>query len=121
MSAWERFTRVHLPLLLAVALAGCDRQPVQRGHYYYGHEVNVVCPCGATDCYWLRGEQMLLGQLRLFVQRRTSAPYQPVFLEFRGQRLAEPGTGYAANYEGYLELTEIVSVSEDLPADCPTP
>ena len=124
MSALQQLRRTPPLLILLVvltALAGCNRQPIEQGLYYYGHEVNVVCPCGSTDCYWLRGEQPLLSQLRLYVQKQTSEPYQPVFLEYRGQRLAEPGTGYAANYEGYLELREILSVSVDLPADCQTP
>jgi hypothetical protein len=108
------------PLLLAI-VAGCDRPPTQRGLYYWGHEVNVVCPCGSTDCFWVRGEPAVLATLRTYVQKQATEPYQPVYLVYRGEFLDEPSTGFAANYEGYQAVTEILSVSVTLPEDCPAP
>ena len=35
--------------------------------------------------------------------------------------LEEPTTGFAANYEGYQTVTEILSVSVTLPVYCPAP
>ena len=110
-----------LPPLLLTIVAGCHRPPVQRGLYYWGHEVNVVCPCSSSDCFWVRGESDVLGPLRTYVQKQTTEPYQPVFLTYRGERLNEPTTGFAANYEGYQAIAEVLSVSVELPESCPPP
>ena len=109
-----------LALLLALS-AGCGQTPAQRGLYYWGAEVNVLCPCGGEDCFWVRADTEVLGRLRTFVEQQTDKPYQPVFLSYRGQRLDEPGAGFAAEYEGYLAIAEVVSISVSLPADCPPP
>jgi hypothetical protein len=108
-------------VLVLLAGSGCDQPPAQKGLYYWGHEVNVVCPCGSSDCYWVRGEKLLLGTLRSYVQKQISQPYQPVYLEYRGRMLDEPRIGYAVNYEGYLEITEVLSLSVALPEHCPSP
>ncbi len=111
-----------LRLLLPIALlTACDRLPEQRGLYYWGAEVNVLCPCGSRDCFWVRGDVTVLNPLRTFVQKQTSQPYQPVFLTYRGQQLDEPTSGFAANYEGYQEITEVLSNSIALPGDCQPP
>jgi hypothetical protein len=110
-----------LPVLLAIIAGGCDRPPVQRGLYYWGHEVNVVCPCGSTDCFWVRGEPDVLGPLRTDVQKQITEPYQPVFLTYRGERLNEPTSGFAVNYEGYQAISEVLSVSVGLPENCTPP
>ncbi len=117
--------RLACPALLALAVlslaTGCDRQPEQRGLYYWGAEVNVVCPCGSRDCYWVRGEPLVLSPLRTYLQKQTSEPYQPVYLTYHGHRVDEPTSGFAANYEGYQAITEVLTVSVTLPADCPRP
>lgn len=114
----------NLPLHFAIVLAitaGCDQTPPQRGLYYWGAEVNVLCPCGSKDCFWVRGDPAVLNPLRTFVQKQISQPYQPVFLFYRGRILDEPTMGFASNYEGYQAVTEVLSVSVSLPQDCPPP
>jgi len=118
-------------VLLPALTAGCDQPPAQRGLYYWGAEVNVVCPCGVGGergaagtgqrCFWVRGDPALLETMQVYVQRNISEPYQPVFLSYRGEFLDEPTVGFAANYEGYQTVTEVLSVSVDLPEDCPPP
>ena len=115
---WPRFL---ISGLLLGYLTGCDREPVQQGLYYWGGEVNVVCPCGSTACFWVRGEPDVLNQLKSFVQRQTSEPYQPVFLTYRGRITDEPRAGFAVNYEGYQSIAEVLTLSVSLPENCPPP
>jgi hypothetical protein len=111
-----------LILCLAAPLMGCEKAPAPlRGLYFWGAEVNVVCPCGTELCYWVRGEREILDPLKLYVQKQTSQPYQPVYLTYRGRFLDEAAVGFAANYDGYQVLKEVLSVSVHLPADCPPP
>ncbi len=115
------FLRCLSSALLIGCLAGCDQPPTQRGLYYWGGEVNVVCPCGSSDCFWVRGDQVILTPLKTFVQKQTHQPYQPVFLTYRGRFLDEPTSGFASNYEGYQFISEVVSVDVRLPEDCQPP
>ena len=109
-------------LLMNIACApSAEHSPVQRGLYYWGHEVNVVCDCSGDDCYWVQGERALLDQLRAFVQAQTTPPYQPVFLTYTGRILDQPTDGFAADYEGYREISTVRTLSADLPEDCPAP
>lgn len=108
-------------LLLIPMLCACDTAPAEQGLYYWGAEVNVVCPCGTDACFWVRGEREILDPLKNYVQRQTSRPYQPVYIEYRGRPLDDQPIGFAANYDGYHSLLEIVSVSTTLPDHCPEP
>jgi hypothetical protein len=112
--------RLLICLLLPI-LPACERPAEQRGLYYWGAEVNVVCPCGSRACYWVRGEPAVLNPLRLYLQKKTSEPYQPIYLTYRGHILDEPTSGFAANYEAYQLISEVISRSVTLPEDCPAP
>lgn len=121
MSLRPQAGRRWLPLSFCLAaLAACQpAPPPARALYYWGGEVNVACPCGTSQCFWVRGTPAVLERLRGFVQAETSRPYQPVFLRYRGERLAEPTSGFAADYDGYLRIDRIESLSPTLPDDCP--
>ena len=120
-SRWGHHRRSLLLAASMLLLTACERPPEHRGLYYWGAEVNVVCPCGSRDCYWVRGEPAVLNPLRVYVQKQTSEPYQPIYLTYRGHRLDEPTSGFAVNYEGYQLISEVISRSVTLPEDCPTP
>ena len=110
-------------LLLPAMLAGCGDSsgPAERGLYYWGGEVNVVCPCGAGSCYWVRGEPAVLNPLKSFVQRRAEKPYQPMFIRYRGSHLDEAPVGFGANYDGLYRIDEVLETTDVLPEDCPAP
>lgn len=106
---------------LTSMLMGCDAETTLHGRYYWGAEVNVVCPCGTDLCYWVRAEPGLLQPLKNFVQRNSSRPYQPVYLSYRGRILDEPAVGFGASYDGLKQIVEVLSMSVELPEDCPEP
>jgi hypothetical protein len=110
-----------LKALLALAtltLAACGPADAERGRYYWGAEVNVVCPCGARACYWVRAGQDVQSRLSSFVQRQTDSPDQGVYLVYRSHRLDETPVGFAANYDGLIAIDEVLEVSVAVPADC---
>lgn len=108
-------------LALTAPLGACDRSSLDEGLYYWGAEVNVICPCGTDACYWVRGEPEVLEPLKAYVQKQTSRPYQPVHVVYRGRMLDERKSGFAVNYDGYQTLLEVRSVSTSLPEHCPSP
>ena len=113
--------RLLLPFLLLAALVACNRTAPQEGLYYWGAEVNVICRCNTDSCYWVRGGAEVVDRLKNYVQRQTSRPYQPVYVQYRGEMLDEQTFGFAVNYEGYQALHEVLSVTTVLPDHCPAP
>jgi hypothetical protein len=112
-----------LPALI-LALGACDPIESTRSRYYWGAEVNVVCPCVTVpenQCYWVRAEPALLNPLTSFTQRNAARPYQPMYLEYRGTLSSEPAVGFGANYDGLMVLHEVVTVSAEIPSDCAEP
>lgn len=118
MSARRWQTAILLsPLILLTS--GCEPEPVLRARYYWGGEVNVVCPCGTELCYWVRADPEVIQPLKNFVQRQTSRPYQPVYLTYRGRLLSDPAVGFGASYDGHQQIEQVLSVTLELPVDCP--
>jgi hypothetical protein len=112
---------VVVTLLAVFALAGCDTPPVFSGRYYYGGEVDIVCPCSSTLCYWVRAEPDLTKRLHDFAQRHAEAPYQAIYLRWRGRLLDEPRVGFPANYDGLMAVDEVLTQTTSIPEDCPGP
>ena len=107
-----------MPLL---TLSACDSDRVLDARYYWGHEVNVVCPCSSTTCFWLKATPELQKVLRHFVLTKTSSAYQPVLLRFEGGLLQEQANGYAANYDGLMGIDRIEELSVVIPPSCADP
>jgi len=113
--------RSALALTIGLLIAGCEQAPVLSGRYHYGGEVDIVCPCAATECYWVRAEPDVAEQLHEYAQRQARTPYQAMFLRWHGHLLDEPGVGFAANYDGLMRVDEVLTLSAEIPADCPAP
>lgn len=123
MSAPKRLRPVAIAtaLLASLLATGCDGAPPERGIYYWGAEVNAVCPCGSRQCYWVKTGPDIGNRLKGFVQRNTSKPYQGVYLVYRGQLLDEATVGFAANYDGLMAVDEVLGLTVEIPSDCPPP
>lgn len=106
---------------LCSSLAGCEPDDRIEARYYWGAEVNVVCPCALEACYWVKATTETMTPLQHFVQRQARRPYQPVHLIFRGHLLDEAAVGFGANYDGLMQLDTVLSVSADLPDHCAEP
>ncbi len=107
--------------LLLLILPGCSDPPPERGLYYYGAEVNVVCPCGTDTCFWVRGTGALLDPLKAFVQKNAAEPYQPMYLRYRGALLDESPVGFAVSYDGLYRIDSVLEIDSTLPGDCLPP
>ena len=115
----QTLRRIAMAAILAVS--ACGPASADRALYYWGAEVNAICPCSSQQCFWVRGDDGIVGSLRSFVQRNIETPYQPVYIEYQGRLLDETPVGFAANYDGLLEVTRVFSLSASIPADCPRP
>ena len=108
-------------LLGGLVLAACDAAPVLTGRYHYGGEVDIVCPCGTTQCYWVRAEPPIRKQLHDYALRHAEAPYQAIYLRWRGHPLDETAVGFAANYDGLMHVEAVLTLSVEIPPECPGP
>ena len=128
MTAVRAFVASALALLMATACDPGQPEP-DRGRYYWGAEVRVVCPCGAAPvepdghalCFWTRTDPETQARLKSFVQRHSDSPYQGFYLVYRGQLLDEAPVGFGASYDGLMRIDEIVELSAAVPADCQAP
>ncbi|MEM8767937.1 MAG: hypothetical protein AAGE43_10860 [Pseudomonadota bacterium] len=105
-------------VLIFLAVTACGDPSAERGLYYYGGEVNVVCPCGGDSCYWVRGAAAVLDPMKRFVLKNAATPYQPMYLQYRGEALKETPVGFAANYDGLYRIDSVLAIDSTLPADC---
>jgi hypothetical protein len=110
-----------LILTSITGLGACDGETPREGLYYWGAEVHVICRCGRDLCFWVRGEPEVVEPLKQYVQKQTDRPYQPVHILYRGHELDEPTAGFAASYDGYEAVVEVLSITAELPEHCPAP
>ena len=108
-------------LVIGLVMSACETPPVLSGRYHYGGEVDIVCPCAATECYWVRADPAVAKQLHDYAQRQARTRYQAMYLRWRGSLLDEPRVGFAANYDGLMRVDEVLTLSVQIPADCPAP
>ena len=114
---------LHPAMLMGVIIftAACAPTETDRRYdarYLWGHEVNVVCPCDETRCYWVRADDPIRQRLSAFVERADHPPYTPVYLEFEGARVDETPDGFAADYDGIIRVRRILTLAPTLPAHC---
>jgi uncharacterized membrane protein/heat shock protein HslJ len=76
-----------------------------RGHLVLGHEVRSFKPCGKKLAYWVLDRTG--GEIWEVYQRLTHEPYQPMYVEVRGNLGPPPSEGFGADYEQQLTLFEL--------------
>lgn len=87
------------------------------GRYYWGEGVDSFRLCSSATHYWT--SYGFAGvKLRAFYTKNTTAPYEPVYLRFRGHVLNEEVDGFAAEYDGLIRISEILEVSTQIPEEC---
>lgn len=107
-------------LLLCVFNLQACAQPVNElsGVVVYAHEVRTVRLCGSTQQLWLHAKPERLMQLKSALQKITQQPYQESYIEFTGKMLDEPPGELAREYEGTIEIEQILKLSAIAPDDC---
>ncbi|WP_211827339.1 hypothetical protein [Kistimonas asteriae] len=104
--------------IAVVAASAIASPPEWEGLYTYGHEVNSFHPCGSRQEYWVSTSPAINRQLRDFVTQHTSEIYQPVYLRLRGRLSMEKGDGFAADYDGLMNIQDVITFSEYAPVHC---
>ncbi len=88
------------------------------GHYTYGHEVNTFQPCGKKEIFWVTGSRSLLEVMERKYSNLTSRPYEEVFLEIEGIFLVPASDGFAADYDGQVHISKVISIKKRSSEDC---
>ena len=88
------------------------------GCYTFGHEVNVFEPLGGDSVFWVVGAQDVLQRLRSAHDSLTSKPYEQVWARVLAQRSNQVPDGFAADYNGLLEIRQLVEIRRPAPGEC---
>lgn len=104
-------------LLIAPGAGAADDQRFE-GRYIHSDIANTFQPCGSRQVYWVNTSSALQMRLVKFVRTHTADRQQAVYIEFRGQLLDKPADGFAADYDGLIEIAELVTTLPQIPASC---
>ena len=89
-----------------------------RASYVWGHEVNSMKPCGSDSVFWVLASPEILRQLRAAHEALRGKPYDPLFVRVVGQRSSKPTDGFAAQTNGYFEVTELLETRPIQAGEC---
>jgi putative lipoprotein len=78
-----------------------------------GHEVRTLQPCGDARVFWLHAPGVLHQQLQADYRRLAKRPYEPLYIEIEGVFSEQPVSGFAADYDGTIVVSEVRSISGD--------
>lgn len=82
-----------------------------RGHVVWGHESRSFTECGGDREGWVINESG--DELVEVYEELTSAPYQPMFAEVRGEWVAPPQEGFGAEFGEALRITELLRAENE--------
>lgn len=116
MAPVRRRTLVFMFLLVASTGAADDRS--FEGRYIHSAIANTFQPCGSQSVYWVNTSSAVQTRLVKFVRTHTADRQQAVYIEFRGRLLDKPVDGFAADYDGLIEIAELVTTLPQIPAGC---
>ena len=81
------------------------------GHLVWGHESRSFTECGGEREGWVINEA---GEELVDVYNElTTAPYQPMFVEVRGEWTDAPAEGFGADYDEALRITELLRAENE--------
>ncbi|HIZ91506.1 MAG TPA: hypothetical protein H9807_05260 [Candidatus Bacteroides merdavium] len=82
------------------------------GRLVMGHESYAFVPDGDTLAYWVVDRS---GDLKKYYEEALPAdaePYTPVSAELKVKMMGPSSEGFAADYDGVVEIQEIIRVGE---------
>ena len=92
-----------------------------KGIYTWGSEVETFSPCNTNKTYWLEGSDAMLVPLQEMALKKADAnneAYQPIYVELQAAQAGKATDGFAADYDGLMQLHQVVHASSKVPADC---
>lgn len=116
-------TNVDYLLALAVLLVACttpETTPGERftGAYVWGHEVNTFQSCGEGNIYWVIASAPVLTQLQSNHNSVSAEPYNAIQITFLGHYLDEETDGFAMQYDGYIQVSELLDWKPAVASEC---
>lgn len=113
-----RYCTLVLILLSAAISAGAGNDQPFKGRYIHSDIANTFQPCDSQQVYWINTSSAVQTRLIKFARAHAADRQQAVYIEFRGQLLDKPGDGFAADYNGLIEIAELVTTLPQIPAGC---
>ena len=90
---------------------GRQREGRVRGHLVWGHESRSFTECDSGREAWVFNESG--DELTAVYEELTAVPYQPMFVEVRGEWLPAPQEGFAADYPEALRIKEFLRAENE--------
>ena len=97
--------------LISQEAAAGPRSRRVRGHLVWGHESRSFTECDSGREGWVINEAG--DELVEIYKELTTAPYQPMFVEVRGEWIDPPKEGFGAEYEEALRITELIRAENE--------
>ncbi len=97
--------------LVEVEQAGRQWGSRVRGHLVWGHESRSFTECDSGREAWAINASG--DELQAVYEELTSVPYQPMFVEVRGEWVAAPDEGFAADYPEALRITKLLRAESE--------
>jgi hypothetical protein len=106
--------------IICAPLNACsaDNDRIFTGRFVWGAEVITFQACHSNKVYWVSASSWIQGPLLDFYKNNVTKPYQPVYIQFRGQILDEKVDGFAAYYDGLMRISEIKKTVLQIPEHC---
>ena len=106
-------------LLAVLGLAGGTTGATPMGrHLVFAHEVRTFQPCGDHRTLWVDVQGPMRQRLENGYRGVTTGVYESVYVELEGKLLdRSPGT-FAADYDGTVRVTELLSIASASADDC---
>ena len=82
-----------------------------RGHLVWGHESRSFTECDTGREGWVINESG--DDLVAVYDELTHSPYQPMFVEVRGEWVAAPAEGFGADFDEALRITELLRAENE--------
>jgi hypothetical protein len=60
----------------------------------------------------------VLAELQEHYESEIKTPYQPIYIQFRGQILNEKTGGFASDFDGLIRISEVLEFSLTVPPAC---
>ena len=101
-------------LLLPFVAAKSSDETVFHGQLVIGHEVRSFTPCDSEDALWVSASPAIMQTLELAIEEfAATGPYAPVYLQAIGSHRQRVSVeGFAADYAGEIEISEVLSVAQ---------
>lgn len=107
----QRAWRLEDDELVEIGQVAAPRGSRVRGHLVWGHESRSFTECGTGREAWVFNESG--DELGAVYEELTNVPYQPLFVEVRGEWAAAPNEGFAADYPEALWITDLVRAENE--------